>query len=166
MKTSLLLNFSVDKENKKITVEREFAAPVSQVWAAWTESKLLDQWWAPKPWKARTKSQDFKVGGTWLYSMVGPDGTEHFARLDYKTIVPQKSFEGLDAFADETGNINDEFPRMNWKVSFKPSPEGTKVEVEISYSSKADMEKIIETGFQEGFTAAHDNLDELLAAKK
>ena len=62
--------------------------------------------------------------------------------------------------------LTPDFPRMIWKVSFKPSPEGTKVEVEITYSSKADMETIIETGFQEGFTAAHDNLDELLAAKK
>jgi len=44
MKTStLFLNFSVDKENKKINVEREFAAPVSKVWAAWTESQLIDQ---------------------------------------------------------------------------------------------------------------------------
>ena len=34
MKSSLLMNFSVDKENKKIKVEREFAAPADKVWAA------------------------------------------------------------------------------------------------------------------------------------
>jgi len=51
MKTSaLLMKFSVDKENNKIKVKREFAAPVAKVWAAWTEGHLLDQWWAPKPW--------------------------------------------------------------------------------------------------------------------
>ena len=48
-KTILLMDFSVDKENKRISVKREFAAPLSRVWAAWTESELLDQWWAPKP---------------------------------------------------------------------------------------------------------------------
>ena len=74
MKTSLVMNFSVDKENNRVNVEREFAAPVGKVWAAWTQQELLDQWWAPRPWKARTKSMDFREGGTWLYAMVGPRG--------------------------------------------------------------------------------------------
>jgi uncharacterized protein YndB with AHSA1/START domain len=55
--------FSVDKEHKRITVEKEFAAPKSEVWAAWTQSNLLDKWWAPKPWKSETKNMDFKEGG-------------------------------------------------------------------------------------------------------
>jgi hypothetical protein len=37
------------------------------------------------------------------------------------------------------------------------------VNVEITFATEADMEKIIEMGFEEGFTAAHGNLDELLA---
>ena len=70
------MNFTVDKANKKINVERAFAAPLKKAWAAWTQAELLDQWWAPKPWKAQTKSMDFKVGGRWIYSMTGPDGTK------------------------------------------------------------------------------------------
>ena len=162
MKTTI----TKDVANNKMLVTREFAGAVKDVWNAWTDAKLLDQWWAPKPWKAETKSMDFREGGRWVYAMVGPEGEKHWALAEYHKIVPQKSYEGLDAFADEAGNISTEFPRMKWKVSFKPSPEGTKVEIEITFSSKADMEKIVEMGFQEGFTAAHDNLDELLAAQK
>ena len=99
MKSSLLMDFSVEKENSTIKVKREFAAPLEKVWAAWTQSELLDQWWAPKPWKARTKSMNFSVGGFWLYAMVGPDGTEHWARADYKAIASLKSFKGEDFFA-------------------------------------------------------------------
>ena len=43
-----------DLDNKKMTITRGFDAPVADVWRAWTESELLDQWWAPKPWKAET----------------------------------------------------------------------------------------------------------------
>ena len=71
-----------DLDNKKMTITRSFDAPVSDVWRAWTESELLDQWWAPKPWKAETKSMDFRVGGYWLYAMVGPDNTKHWAKAD------------------------------------------------------------------------------------
>ena len=149
--------------NNKLFVEREFDAPPEQVWQAWTDSKLLDQWWAPKPWRAKTKTMDFREGGTWLYSMLGPDGTESFCRADFETIVPNKRYTVLDAFCDENGNPTTDFPRMHWKTVFTPTGDGTRVDVEITFDSEADMEKIIEMGFKEGFTAAHGNLDELLA---
>jgi uncharacterized protein YndB with AHSA1/START domain len=95
--------------------------------------------------------------------MEGPDGSRHYCRADYETIVPNKSYTGLDAFCDEKGTINTDFPRMHWQVQFNKSGNGTKVEVEITFPSEADMEKIIEMGFKEGFAAAHTNLDELLA---
>src|SRR5678809_1041878 len=152
MKNTLLMNFSVDKENKKIKVEREFAAPLEKVWQAWTDRNLLDQWWAPKPWQTRTKSMDFKEGGSWLYAMVGPDSTAHWCRADYQSIKKQKSFSGLDAFCDENGKINTDFPRTLWHVSFQPNGETTMVYVELSYNSVEDLEKVIALGFKEGFT--------------
>jgi uncharacterized protein YndB with AHSA1/START domain len=153
---------SKDPANNKLVVVREFAAPVEQVWKAWTESNLLDQWWAPRPWKAETKTMDFREGGFWLYCMNGPDGTQSWSRADYKTIDPQKSFTGVDAFCDETGKVNPDLPSMHWRTEFSPTATGTKVEVEITFSSASDLEKILEMGFQEGFTAALSNLDELL----
>ena len=52
---------------------------------------------------------------------------------------------------------------MHWFVKFNSIANGTKVVVEITFDSEASMEKIIEMGFEEGFTAAHGILDELLA---
>ena len=155
--------YNIDRENKRIKVIREFDAPPEKVWKAWTERELLDQWWAPRPWKAVTQSMDFRVNGTWLYYMEGPDGTRHYCRADYKSIVPNKSYEWMDAFCDEKGNISTEMPRMTWKVVFNKTGTGTKVDTEISFDSIEDLEKIIEMGFKEGFAAAHNNLDELLA---
>jgi uncharacterized protein YndB with AHSA1/START domain len=162
MNTNLLLDFSVDKANKKINVEREFAAPVEKVWAAWTQSEILDQWWAPKPWKARTKKMDFKVGGRWMYAMVGPDGSEHWAVADYKAITPLKNFSGLDAFTDKEGNINTGMPRTKWDVRFSEKNGSTFVNIELTYEDLADLENIIKMGFKEGFISAMGNLDELL----
>lgn len=162
MKTSLVMNFSVDKENNRVNVEREFAAPVGKVWAAWTQSELLDQWWAPRPWKARTKSQDFREGGTWIYAMVGPEGEEHWAKLDYKKIDPQKSFSGIDAFCDENGKLNEEFARSTWTNTFTEADGTTTVSVVIQYDKYEDIQQIMEMGFKEGFTMALGNLDELL----
>jgi uncharacterized protein YndB with AHSA1/START domain len=161
MKTSLLVDFSVDKENKTIYVKREFAAPLASVWAAWTQSNLLDQWWAPKPWKARTKTLDFREGGYWLYAMVGPDSPEQWCRADFSEIEQLKYFSCVSRFCDENGNINQSFPRMLWRSEFNETSDATMVDIEVSFDEYADLEKYIEMGFKEGFLAAMENLDEM-----
>jgi len=156
-------NYVTDASNKKLKVERVFDAPVEMVWKAWTQPELLDQWWAPKPWKANTQSMNFKEGGTWLYYMEGPDGSRHYCKVEYNTIVPNKSFTGIDAFADEKGNTLTEPPGMDWHCVFIPEGNTTRVKVEVTFASEEDLKKIVEMGFKEGFAAAHANLDELLA---
>jgi uncharacterized protein YndB with AHSA1/START domain len=157
--------FNKDVANKRITVVRNFDAPVEEVWKAWTESNLLDQWWAPKPWKAETSSMDFREGGAWLYAMVGPNGEKHHARVDYKKIEANQSFTAQDAFTDESGKVSGEMPSMTWYTTFHKSGDGTRVEVQISFPSEDAMNKILEMGFKEGFEAALGNLDALLAGK-
>ena len=164
METSAKTKIVRDLENRQIKLTREFHAPVEKVWKAWTNSEILDQWWAPKPWKAKTKSMDFSEGGKWIYAMLGPNGEEHWARADYTEILPLKRFTDLDAFCDENGNVNNELPVMNWRCEFKSSAKGTIVHINISVSNKADLEKVVEMGFEEGISAAFENLDELLSA--
>lgn len=163
MKNSALMNFVVNKENRKINVEREFAAPLDMVWTAWTQAELLDRWWAPSPWTARTKSMNFNEGGHWLYAMVGPEGEEHWARVDYQTITPRRSFSAIDSFCDADGIANDEMPRNHWETRFNELSESTRVDIELTFDNLDDLETIIEMGFREGFTAGLENLDSLLA---
>lgn len=162
MNRNLLFDFSVNKENKTIHVQREFAANKELVWNAWTTPELLDQWWAPKPYKTETQSMDFREGGFWFYAMVSPENEKHWCRFDYETINIQESYSGQDAFCDETGAINANFPRMTWNNTFSEANDSTKVDVLVSFDDLADLEKVIEMGFKEGFTAAMGNLDELL----
>ncbi|WP_430402695.1 SRPBCC family protein [Fluviicola sp.] len=166
MKHNLAVDFSVDKENKTIEVKREFAAERSLVWDAYTKQEILDQWWAPKPWKAKTKSMDFKEGGVWLYAMVSPEGEEHWAIVDYTKIQVPELFAGLDAFTDKDGNIKKEMPRSKWEVSFEDKDEHTEVKIHISYDDLAQLEATIAMGFKEGLSMAMENLDELLPTFK
>ena len=166
MRTNLLMDFSVDKETSTVTVKREFAASRSDVWAAWTRPELLDKWWAPRPWKARTKSMDFKVGGSWMYAMVGPEGEEHWSKANYTSITPESNFKYSDAFCDSEGNPNKEFPSSDWNLDFTETGENTTVNISIKHENLSDLEAIIEMGFKEGFTSAMEGLDEIFATKK
>jgi uncharacterized protein YndB with AHSA1/START domain len=166
MKSNLLMNFTVDKENNTVNVKREFNASLSNVWSAWTEAEILDKWWAPAPWKSRTKSMDFKEGGRRLYAMLGPEGEEHWAIADFTSISPKTNFKYLDAFCDSEGNLNTEFPRSDWNVTFSEQDDLTIVDVVIKHKTLADLEMIIQMGFKEGFTIAMEGLDKVLEVDK
>ena len=155
--------FSKDPQSKKLTVVRAFDAPLDLVWQAWTDSEILDQWWAPKPYRAETKTTDFREGGLWFYSMVGPKGDRHWCRVEFKIIEPSKSITYTSILCDEKGNKSPDIPVMNWSNEFSQSGESTTVRVEITFEKDGDMDIIIKMGFQEGFTAGLSNLDHFLS---
>ncbi len=155
--------FHKNLSQKTLTVERMFDAPRSRVWAAWTKSELLDQWWAPKPWKSITKSFDFREGGAWHYGMQGPDGITAWGWAAYESITPEQHFALQDGFCDEAGNKDSSLPSTHWNIEFKEEGEATRVIATLTFASEADMEKIIAMGFEEGFSMGLGNLDELLA---
>lgn len=156
------IQIAKDLSSKKVTVTRQFEAALPTVWRAWTEADLLDQWWAPKPWRAETKTMDFREGGHWLYAMVGPDGDKQWVKVDFLTIEPNRHFTSIDNFCDEKGNLSTEFPAMYWNAVFEATASGTQVIVELTFDHAADMEKIMAMGFESGFTSALTNLDAML----
>lgn len=160
MKTEII----ADKEKATFQAKREFNANVSLVWRAFTEPELLDQWWAPKPWKCETKSMDFNSKGKWEYEMVGPNGERHGAVQVYEEIAFEKSFTGTDAFTDDLGHINETLPVANWKNTFTPTENGTLVTTEARYPNPESLETVLKMGMAEGLSMAQDNLDEILKA--
>ncbi|MFD0941349.1 SRPBCC family protein [Pedobacter boryungensis] len=158
---NLLFDFTVDKAQKTVFVNREFAADLSLVWDAFTKQEILDQWWAPKPWGSKTKVMDFKLGGRRFYAMVSPEGAEHWSLQQYTSISPKTNFKYLNSFADK--DENPELPGSDWDLSFSEENGKTKVSIVIKNDSLERMEKMIEMGFQGGFTMTLNYLDELLA---
>ncbi len=158
---NLLFDFTVNKAKKTVFVNREFAANLSLVWDAFTKQEILDQWWAPKPWSSKTKVMDFEVGGRRFYAMVSPEGDEHWSLQQYTSISPKTNFKYLNSFADK--DENPELPGSDWDLSFSEENGKTKVSIIIKNDSLERMEKMIEMGFQGGFTMTLNYLDELLA---
>ncbi len=162
MTRTILFNFVVDKEANTIRVERDFTAPLSLVWDAWTKPEILDQWWAPKPWRAETRTLQFTEGGHWLYCMVGPQGERQWCLFEFQQINPEESFSGLDAFCDEKAVPDNSKPRLHWQNRFANNGQNTTVYIDLRFDTLADLETILEMGFREGFTMGLNNLEEYL----
>jgi len=157
---NLFFDFTVDKAAKTVYITREFDAELPLVWDAFTTAEILDQWVAPKPWSARTKHMDFKVGGRRFYAMVSPEGLERWSLQTYTSISPKTHFKMSNAFADE--NEVPDLPGSDWDYSFTEQDGRTTVRIAIYNESLERLEKMIEMGFTQGFKMSMANLENLL----
>jgi uncharacterized protein YndB with AHSA1/START domain len=155
-----LFDFTVDKAAKTVVIKREFDAELSLVWDAFTKAELLDQWLPPKPMTAKTKYQDFKVGGKRFYAMVSPEGQEHWAIQEYTSITPKTNFKMYNAFADK--DENPQLPGSEWDHSFIGHNGKTAVTISIYNESLERLERILD-GFTKGMKMSLSNLENLLA---
>lgn len=66
-------------DGKQFTIRRTFDAPREDVWRAWTDPLVAARWWHPDGMTTRPESvrMDLREGGTYAYTMVGPDGGEY-----------------------------------------------------------------------------------------
>ena len=160
MINNLLFDFTVDKVAKTVFITREFDADLSLVWDAFTKAEILDQWVAPKPYKSKTKSMDFKVGGRRFYAMVSPDGQEHWAIQKYTSITPKTNFKMFNVFADK--DENPELYGSEWDHNFSEANGTTIVNITIYNESLERLERILE-GFTQGMRMSLTNLENLLA---
>ena len=159
MNPNLFFDFTVDKSAKTVYITREFAADLSLVWDAFTKAEIIDQWIAPKPMVAKTKYQEFKMGGKRFYAMISPDGQARWAIQEYTSITPKTNFKMHNAFADE--NEKPELPGSEWDNTFSEKNGTTKVSITIYNESLERMERILD-GFTQGMKMSLSNLENLL----
>lgn len=155
----LLFDFTVDKPAKTVYITREFDAELSLVWDAFTKADLLDQWQAPHPMKAKTKYQDFIVGGKRFYAMISPDGQERWSLQTYKSITPKTNFKIFNVFTDK--DENPEQYGSEWDHTFSEKNGKTIVKIVIYNESLERLERILD-GFTIGMKMSLVNLENLL----
>ena len=72
----------------EIAITRVYDAPIQLVWDAWTDPKQVAQWWGPRGFTLTTHSKDLRPGGSWVYTMHGPDGVDYPNKVQYIEVEP------------------------------------------------------------------------------
>lgn len=62
-------------------------APRALVFKAWEDPKILQSWWGPEGFTNTFHEFDFTPGGTWLFTMHGPDGAVYPNKNIFENIV-------------------------------------------------------------------------------
>src|SRR5579862_7715879 len=90
-------SMSADRE---LTLTRLIDAPREKLYRAWTDPRLLKQWFAPLPYTTPVAELDVRPGGSSLIVMRGPDGTELPNRGVYLEVVPNERLVFTDAYTE------------------------------------------------------------------
>ena len=105
--------------DRGMVITRLMGASAEQMWAMWSDPVHVDAWFGPNGFRTVTKSMDFREGGTWLFTMHGPDGVDYPNKVVYRRLarpdmmVYQHSggdddpdpFEVFVTFAQEHGKL-------------------------------------------------------------
>ena len=148
-----------ERDNRTLTIERTFNAPLQLVWEAWTQAEHIAEWWGPKGMKTRIMEHNFKVGGSWKYAMTMPNGGDFIAEGIYAEIVEQEKIVTSADFKPMTEGVEME-------ILFKEIEGQTQFTFHVIHPTEAYCKQQEEMGFYNGWGSTFDRLDEFLTVKQ
>jgi uncharacterized protein YndB with AHSA1/START domain len=140
----------------EIKLYRIYDAPVNMVWDAWTDPAQAAHWWGPRGFSLTTHSKDLRPGGSWIYTMHGPDGTDYPNSTKYFEVEPHAKL------VYDHGSNGDSPPMFRVTVLFSEVDGKTHMDMTMTLpSAEAAVEtrKFIKTA---GGDATWDRLAEYL----
>jgi uncharacterized protein YndB with AHSA1/START domain len=144
--------------SKDFVISRVLDAPRDLVWQCFTDPKHMKQWWGPKGVKILKSEMDLRVGGTYHYGMVTPDGKVMWGKFVYREITPPKKLVLINSFSDEAGGLTRHPLSPTWPMemysvfTFEEADAGkTKFTVRWSPHNATEEER-------KTFDAGHDSM--------
>jgi uncharacterized protein YndB with AHSA1/START domain len=126
---------------------REIPATQEDVFSAFSNPTRLARWWGPAGFTNTFKTCEFKPGGSWSFTMHGPDGKNYPNESVFNEIqVPSKIV--IDHICE---------PKFQLTITLAPSAKGTTLSW-LQEFEDAEFAKKLESFLQ---TANEQNLDRL-----
>ena len=147
--------------DQQILITREFDAPRHLVYEAWTTPELVRRWWHANRGEVTVAEIDLRVGGTWRYVSVTPDGFEVAFHGEYREIVPDERIVSTEVYempgvAEPEGTLN--------TMTLTEHDGRTTMTVLVQAPSKEVRDAIVESGMEAGMQDALDLLEGVAAS--
>lgn len=145
------------KPSNEIKIVRIYDAPVKIVWDAWTDSKQAAKWWGPRGFTITTHSKDLRAGGSWDYTMHGPDGT------DWPNTTKYLEVEKYSKLVYDHGGNKNQAPLFRVTALFTEIKGKTRLEMTMTLATPEAAEETRKFIKKAGGNSTWDRLAEYLA---
>jgi len=146
-------------ESNAITITRVYDASLKRVWDAWVVPEQVAEWWGPRGFTITTRTKDVRTGGTWDYTMHGPDGKDWPNHTTFLEVVP------YEKLVYDHGARDGAAPLFRVNVTFSESGGKTTMVMQMTLPSPEEAAKTRAMVKQAGGNATWDRLAEFLAKR-
>jgi uncharacterized protein YndB with AHSA1/START domain len=156
-------NDAEDCLGREFVITREFAAPRELVFKAWTEAKVLAQWWGPRGFTNPVCEWDARPGKAIHVVMRAPNGVDYPMGGEFCEVVAPERLVFTSGALDNKGNLLFEFLHT---VTFAERNGGTMLTIESRVvKTTVGAGKYI-GGFEAGMTQSLERLAEVATASE
>jgi len=142
----------------QIEIVRDFDAPPSLVFRAFTEPELVKRWWHANRGQATIADIDLRVGGAWRWVIVTHGGTEVAFHGAYREIDPGRRLVYTEIY--EMPEVGDT-PAVVNTLTFDQAGGRTRLTSVTDCPSPEVRDAILESGMEDGMQDAYDLLEEV-----
>ena len=143
--------------DREFVLEHTFRAPAAKVFAAYTDPKLIPQWWAPRGGSLRVDLMDVRPGGKYRFVQRMPNGPEMVFTGEYREVRPVTRLVYTYMIEGQPGS------ELTATVDLQETGGTTRLTLTNLCASKAARETLVSYGAAAGAKVAWDGLAELLA---
>jgi uncharacterized protein YndB with AHSA1/START domain len=126
--------------HKKLTIDRNFNAPIDRVWEAFTTPEMLAKWWSPAGMTNYHASADVRQGGEFRYCFESSEGVKYWGKGVYQSIIEPTYLSYIDYFTDADGTP---VPPSHYGI---PGDEIIPTLVEFAFAEKGEKTSMRITG--------------------
>jgi uncharacterized protein YndB with AHSA1/START domain len=139
--------------DREIHIERVFDAPRERVFAAFTDPKLIPEWWGAT---TVVEQMDVRAGGSWRFVAHNADGSETAFRGTYREVTPPERI--VQTFEPEG------WGRAHVQTyTFEDLGDRTKLTTTLVFDSTEERDGLLAHGGERGANESYARLDALLA---
>jgi uncharacterized protein YndB with AHSA1/START domain len=140
--------------DREIHIERVFDAPRDRVFAAFTDPKLIPEWWGPT---TVVDQMDVRPGGSWRFVARDADGNETAFRGTYREVVPPERIVQTFEMEGPYGGVHVQ------TATFEDLGDRTKLTTTLLFDTTEERDGLLAHGGERGMNESYGRLDKLFA---
>lgn len=153
---------SIEVKENKIIFSRTFKASINDVFDAYTNPSLFEQWFHPQGAKTKVYRFNVKEGGEAFFAIETPEQTS-YTLTEYQKVDRPNYLEYLDYFATPEGQKDTRLPGMHISINFKSDNKQTTTVTSTSmFPTKEAAQQAVGMGVEVGMNSTLDQLEKLL----
>jgi uncharacterized protein YndB with AHSA1/START domain len=161
-------------EDRDHVITRVFDAPRQLLWKAWTDPKLLSEWWGPNCFTTPVCKMDVRPGGSYRIVMRSPEGVDFPLKGRYDEVVPPELLVYTVDLSEHPADWHElltkqlegreaDTSRLLCRVTFEDEGGKTRLTIRSTFDSSMLRDAFVRMGMETGWGEMLAKLGTLLS---